>query len=66
MKINKIREMSTEELEKEVVELKKELFKLNFALAPTGLENPKKIKEVKKSIARVKTVISERKLEENK
>ena len=52
MKINKIREMSTEELEKEVVELKKELFKLNFALATNGLENPKKIKEVKKSIAR--------------
>jgi len=46
MKINKIREMSTEELEKEVVELKKELFKLNFALATNGLENPKKIKEV--------------------
>ena len=66
MKINKIREMSTEELEKEVVELKKELFKLNFTLATNGLENPKKIKEVKKSIARVKTVISERKLEENK
>ena len=66
MKINKIREMSTEELEKEVVEFKKELFKLNFALATNGLENPKKIKEVKKTIARVKTVISERKLEENK
>ena len=66
MKINKRREMSTEELEKEVVELKKELFKLNFALATNGLENPKKIKEVKKTIARVKTVISERKLQENK
>ena len=57
MKINKIREMSTEELEKEVVELKKELFKLNFALATNGLENPKKIKEVQKTIARVQTVI---------
>ena len=33
MEINKIREMSTPELEKEVLELKKELFKLNFALA---------------------------------
>ena len=54
MKINKIREMSTEELEKEVVELKKELFKLNFALATNGLENPKKIKEVKKTIAKHK------------
>lgn len=44
MEINKIREMSTPELEKEVLELKKELFKLNFALATNRLENPKKSK----------------------
>lgn len=66
MKVNKIREMSTEELEKEVLELKKELFKLNFALATNGLENPKKISEVKKTIARVKTVLRQRELEGNK
>lgn len=66
MKINNIREMKTEELEKELLELKRELFKLNFALATQGLENPKKIKEVKKTIARVKTVLKERMLNANK
>lgn len=62
MKINNIREMSTPELEKEVLELKKQLFKLNFSLAINGLENPKKIKEVKKDIARVKTILRQREL----
>ena len=66
MKINKIREMSTPELEKEVLELKKELFKLNFALSMNNLENPKKIKAVKKDIARIKTVQKEREILEAK
>ena len=44
MKINKIREMSSEELVKELGELKKELFKLRFSLATNGLDNPLKIK----------------------
>lgn len=66
MKINKIREMSSPELEKELVELKSELFKLRFSLATHGLDNPMKIKEVKKDIARIKTVLTERKLAENK
>ncbi len=54
MKINKIREMSSPELEKELVELKSELFKLRFSLATNGLDNPMKIKEVKKDIAKIK------------
>ena len=67
MKINKIKEMSSPELEKELVELKNELFKLKFSLATNGLDNPMKIKEVKKDIARIKTVLTERKMaEENK
>ena len=66
MKINKIREMSSPDLEKELVELKSELFKLRFSLATHGLDNPMKIKEVKKDIARIKTVLTERKLAENK
>ena len=52
MKINKIREMSSPDLEKELGELKTELFKLKFSLATNGLDNPLKIKEVKKDIAR--------------
>ena len=66
MKINKIREMSSPELEKELGELKSELFKLRFSLATNGLDNPMKIKEVRKDIAKINTVLTERKLAENK
>ena len=65
MKISKMREMSSPDLEKELGELKQELFKLRFSLATNGLDNPKKINEVKKDIARVNTVLTERKLAEN-
>ena len=66
MKINKIREMSSPELEKELGELKTELFKLKFSLATNGLDNPMKIKEVKKDIARVNTILKQREMEEAK
>ena len=66
MKINKIREMSSPELEKELGELKSELFKLKFSLATNGLENTAKIKEVKKDIAKVNTILTERKIAESK
>ena len=66
MKINKIREMSSPELEKELSELKTELFKLRFSLATNGLDNPMRIKEVKKDIAKINTILTERKLAENK
>ena len=66
MKINKIKEMSSEELQKELSELKTELFKLKFSLATNGLDNPMKIKEVKKDIARINTVLTERKIMESK
>lgn len=62
MKINKIREMSSPELKKELNELKSELFKLRFSLATNGLDNPMKIKEVKKDIARVNMILREREL----
>ena len=64
MKINKIREMSSPELEKELGELKTELFKLKFSLATNGLDNPMKIKEVRRDIAKINTVLTERKIEE--
>ena len=66
MKINKIREMSSPELENELSELKTELFKLRFILATNGLDNPMKIREVKKDIAKINTVLKERELKENK
>ena len=66
MKINKIRELSSPDLEKELGELKTELFKLKFSLATNGLDNPMKIKEVKKDIAKINTVLTERKIAESK
>ena len=62
MKNNKLVEMSSPELEKELSELKSELFKLKFSLATNGLDNPMKIKEVKKDIARINTILREREL----
>ena len=59
MKINEVRELSTPELEEKLVELKKELFNLRFQKAVNQLENPKKIGEAKKSIARILTIIHE-------
>ena len=66
MKINKIREMSSPDLEKELGELKSELFKLRFSLKTNGLDNPMKIKEVRKDIARGKTELRKREIEEVK
>ena len=66
MKINKIRERSSPDLEKELGELKTELFKLKFSLATHGLDNPIKIKEVKRDIAKINTVLTERKMLDNK
>ena len=66
MKISKIREMSWQDLEKELGELKTELFKLKFSLATNGLDNPMKIKEVKKDIAKINTVLTERKIADKK
>jgi large subunit ribosomal protein L29 len=59
MKASEIREMSQADLERELSELKSELFKLRFQLATNQLDNPMKLKDVKKSIARVKTIMRE-------
>ena len=59
MNVKEIREKNLSELNKELVELKDELFKLRFQLAINQLENPMRIVAVKKDIARVKTVIRE-------
>ncbi|HHU77270.1 MAG: 50S ribosomal protein L29 [Caldicoprobacterales bacterium] len=62
MKANRFREMSQEELHQNLAELKSELFNLRFQLATGQLENPMRIREVKKNIARVKTILREREL----
>ena len=59
-----MREKSSSDLEKELVELKSELFKLRFQLATNGLDNPMKIKNTKKDIAKIKTILREREIAE--
>ena len=60
MKTNEIREMSVEELESKLAGLKDELFNLRFQMATGQLDNPMEIREVKKSIAQIKTIQRER------
>ena len=62
MKASEMREKTQAELQKELSELKSELFKLRFQLVTNQLENPMKLKDVKKSIARVTTIIREREI----
>ena len=64
MNANEIRKMDVKELEQKLVDLKDELFKLRFQHAINQLENPHKIADVKKDIARVMTVLQEMKKEE--
>ena len=66
MKVKEIRDITTEELNQKEKELKKELFNLRFQLATGQLENPKTISQVKKDIARVKTIVRERELSQAK
>ena len=60
MKAAELREMSVEALEDKLKELKAELFNLRFQHAINQLENPHKIVEVKKDIARVMTVLNQK------
>ncbi len=60
MKATEIRNMTTEELEAKVAELKKDLFFLRMQHATNQLDNPVKIATVKKDIARIKTIIREK------
>ncbi|MGI5824568.1 MAG: 50S ribosomal protein L29 [Bacillota bacterium] len=62
MKAKEIREMSLVELNQKLSDLKAELFNLRFQLAVNQLDNPMRIKAVKRDIARIKTVIREAEL----
>ena len=64
MKANEIRSMSVADLEKKLVELKTDLFMLRMQHATNHLDNPVKISAVRRDIARVKTVIREKELEQ--
>ncbi len=63
MKAQELREMSREELLQTLEELYQEQFNLRFQLATRQLENTSRIRQVRKDIARVKTILRERELE---
>ena len=63
MKANELRKLSEEDLKKRERELKEELFNLRFQLATGQLSNPQRVKDCKRDIARVKTLLCERELQ---
>lgn len=62
MKASELRDLTAQELDNRLSELKAELFNLRFQLATGQLDNPMRIKMVRKDIARVKTVVREREI----
>ncbi|HHV31408.1 50S ribosomal protein L29 [Caproiciproducens sp. LBM24188] len=65
MKASEVRELTTEELESKLKDLKAELFNLRFQLAINQLDNPMRISAVKKDIARIKTIMRENELKDS-
>lgn len=64
MKIKELRELSNKELEGKIRKDKKELFNLRMKQATGTLENPSKIRELRKDVARMKTIMREREIKE--
>lgn len=62
MKAKELREKAPQDLQTQLIDLKAELFRLRFQLATGQLENPMRIREVKKSIAQIKTILREEEL----
>lgn len=62
VKNNEIRDLTNEEITKKIEEYKEELFNLRFNQATGNLENPARIRELRKLVARMKTVLREREL----
>jgi large subunit ribosomal protein L29 len=66
MKAKEIRDLTTAEILRKIDDLKQELFNLRFQHATGQLDNPMRIREVRRSIAKAKTVLKERELKEAK
>ena len=64
MKVKEIRELTTEEIVAKIKECKEELFNLKFQQAKGNLEKPSRIRDLRHTVARLKTVLRERELEE--
>lgn len=65
MKVKEIRELTTEEINNKIKESKQELFNLRFQQATGNLEKPSRIRELRHTVARMKTVLRERELSDN-
>lgn len=65
MKNKDIRELTSEEITKKIEEYKEELFNLRFSQATGNLEKPSRIRELRKLVARMKTIMRERELKED-
>ncbi|MBC8868374.1 MAG: 50S ribosomal protein L29 [Planctomycetes bacterium] len=63
MKLNELKEMTVEELNQQLVEIKKEQFNLQLQQVSGQLENPARIKELRRSVARIKTIQTLKKVE---
>lgn len=66
MKVKEIRELTTEQINAKIKECKEELFNLRFQQATGNLERPSRIRDLRHTVARCKTVLKERELEEVK
>lgn len=62
MKADKLKDMTVDELQVQLRELKEELFNLRFQHATAQLDNPLRIREVRRTIARVKTILRQKEL----
>ena len=65
MRANEIRELSVEEIQSRIGELEEERFRLNFRSATEPLQDPLRLRWIRKDIARLKTVLRERELEKS-
>jgi large subunit ribosomal protein L29 len=63
MKVKELKEMTVEELDQQLVEIKKEQFNLQLQQVSGQLENPARIKELRRSVARIKTIQTAKKVE---
>lgn len=64
--LNEIRALDLNEMNEKLINLKSELFNLRFQLAVGSLENPMRVREIKKSIAQIKTIIREEEIKQIK
>ena len=63
MKVNELKEMTMEELDQQLVEIKQEQFNLKLQQVSGQLENPARMKELRRTVARVKTIQNQKKAE---